>query len=311
MRERRTKVRASVWLLTALLAATMLVDGALGLGLQARAREYSDKPLLAVPLLWLRDKGRESQPRPKGDGPVPAETAPRNQDHDPTNLVETTVPTEAPAETTVPEATVPVTTAPETTAPLAVYGRDEHYFDDALFIGDSRLEASARYARLGNADYFTGVGMTVFQLFSQQCYDDNFSTTDLETLLTERTYGKIYLMLGINEAGYALDSLEDAYARDLAKIRQLQPGAKIFLLKIYGVSREQAEASGWLAPENLDRINDGIESLCDGKTVVCLDPREIYEDGEGYLREDCSDDGVHPYVKDLGAFNEWLCENAQ
>ena len=82
-------------------------------------------------------------------------------------------------------------------------------------------------------------------------------------------------------------------------------------MKIYGVSRDQAEGADWLGPRNLDRINDGIEGLSDGKTVFCLDPREIYEDGTGYLREDCSDDGIHPYVKDLEAMDRWLCETAQ
>ncbi len=304
MRERRKKAKRSPWILPALLAATMVLEGALGLWLRAGAKEYEDRFPLAVPFLWLRDK--ESRPKvqdqsdgatvPKSSGPAPK----------PTHLEETKAPTEPENTTAATEPSIP-----ETTEPLAVYGQDEHYFDDALFIGDSRMEAMARYARLGKADYFTDVGMTVFRLFSERCYDDNFSTTDLETLLTERRYGKIYIMLGINEAGYALDSLLDTYSSDLSEIRRLQPEARIYLLKIYGVSRDQAEGADWLGPRNLDRINDGIEGLSDGKTVFCLDPREIYEDGTGYLREDCSDDGIHPYVKDLEAMDRWLCETAQ
>ena len=39
----------------------------------------------------------------------------------------------------------------------AVYGQDESFFDDALFIGDSRMVNVANYARLGSADYFADV----------------------------------------------------------------------------------------------------------------------------------------------------------
>ena len=286
-----------------LLAVTMVLEGALGLCLRAGAKEYEGRSPLAVPFLWLRDKESRPERQNQSDDSTafkPSESAPK-----PTHLEETSAPTESEDPTAATEPSIP-----ETTEPLAVYGQDEHYFDDALFLGDSRMESLARYARLGKADYFTDVGMTVFRLFSERCYDDNFSATDLETLLTERRYGKIYVMLGLNEAGYALDRLERGYADDLAELRRLQPEAKIYLLKIYGVSREQAESAAWLGPENLEKINEKIQNLCDGENVVCLDPRGIYEDGEGYLREDCSDDGVHPYVKELEAFDRWLCENA-
>lgn len=303
MRERRKKRKKSPWVLGTLLAAAMVLEGGLGLWLRAGAKEYADQPPMAVPFLWLQGAGsRKSEPVETPASEKPAGPAPK-----PTYLEETPTPT-MPAETTEPTETQPI--PEETRAPLAVYGQDESYFDDALFLGDSRMESLARYARLGNADYFTDVGMTVFRLFSERCYDDNFSATDLGTLLTERQYGKIYVMLGLNEAGYALDQLERCYADDLAELRRLQPGAKIYLLKIYGVSRGQAESASWLGPENLDKVNEKIQSLCDGENVVCLDPRGIYEDGEGYLREDCSDDGVHPYVKELEAFDRWLCENA-
>ena len=79
-----------------------------------------------------------------------------------------------------------------TVVPGAKYGEDESFFDDALFIGDSRMVSSAYYARLGKADYFTDVGMNVFHMFSVTASDDNFDATDLTTLLQNRTYKKIF-----------------------------------------------------------------------------------------------------------------------
>lgn len=70
----------------------------------------------------------------------------------------------------------------------AVYGQDESFFDDALFIGDSRMVNVANYARLGNADYFADVGMTVFKMFSTTASDKDFGATDLASLLRSREY---------------------------------------------------------------------------------------------------------------------------
>ena len=75
------------------------------------------------------------------------------------------------------------------------------------------------YARLGQADYFAGVGLSVFQLFSQTASDTDFGETDLTSLLTSRNYGKIFIMLGLNEAGYPLDSLKERYRQDVEQIQ--------------------------------------------------------------------------------------------
>ena len=50
---------------------------------------------------------------------------------------------------------IPIVKAP----PVVV---TEEWFDDALFIGDSRVVGLRDYARLGKADYFCSVGLTVF-----------------------------------------------------------------------------------------------------------------------------------------------------
>ena len=111
-----------------------------------------------------------------------------------------------------------------TVVPGAKYGEDESFFDDALFIGDSRMVSSAYYARLGKADYFTDVGMNVFQMFSVTASDDNFDATDLTTLLQNRTYKKIFIMLGINECGYPMSSLLSAYQEDIDTLEKAPAG---------------------------------------------------------------------------------------
>ena len=215
--------------------------------------------------------------------------------------------TETPAQPEKPQVPGVPTELPDVVTG-AKYGEDESFFDDALFIGDSRMVSSAYYARLGKADYFTDVGMNVFQMFSVTASDDNFDATDLTTLLQNRTYKKIFIMLGINECGYPMSSLLSAYQEDIDTLKRLQPDATIYLLKVYGVSRSVAESASYFSPQRLQEVNDGIAGLADGKKVRCLDASHLYCDDEGYMKEEYTSDGIHPYAKDAALFAQWLCQ---
>ena len=45
---------------------------------------------------------------------------------------------------------------------------DSSYFDDALFIGDSRTVGLCEYGTLKNADYFASTGMSVYKLWNEK-----------------------------------------------------------------------------------------------------------------------------------------------
>lgn len=291
---KRTKRARRPGILLLMLLASGTVVALLGLILRHQVGQvigsYQEKPAVAVPFLLMNSSVDRELWR-KSREPAPPETESTEPATEP--------PTEPPTEPT---------TQPPETQPPAVYGQDESWFDDALFLGDSRMVSLGLYARLGKADYFADVGMTVFSMFTTQASDENFSTTDLESLLKSRTYGKIYIMLGLNEAGYELGRLLDQYAEDVARLRELAPNADIYLLQVYGVSRSVASASPIFAPDNLKKINDGIAAMADGQQIFCLDPRPLFEDEEGYLRENLSGDGVHPYEKYSDMLPEWLCE---
>lgn len=101
---------------------------------------------------------------------------------------------------------------------------EEAWFDDALFIGDSRTVGMSQYGRLGKADYFADTGMTVFNVLTREAADTGFVRQSLESLLSAKEYGKIYLMLGINEIGYPFETLIRQYQAVLDSIRAMQPG---------------------------------------------------------------------------------------
>lgn len=300
--------------LAILLVATSLAATVTGLVLKAQLQKYvggwEDRLAIAVPFMLLHDNTdlrRMEQARRADSTPNQPEQPENPTDPEAPDESEIPTDTETPAQPEKPQ--VPgVPTELPTVVPGAKYGEDESFFDDALFIGDSRMVSSAYYARLGKADYFTDVGMNVFQMFSVTASDDNFDATDLTTLLQNRTYKKIFIMLGINECGYPMSSLLSAYQEDIDTLKSLQPDATIYLLKVYGVSRSVAESASYFSPQRLHEVNDGIAGLADGKKVHCLDASHLYCDDEGYMKEEYTSDGIHPYAKDAALFAQWLCQ---
>lgn len=302
MTQHKTQRRRQALTLTALLVGSSVLVACTGLIMKVKLKGsvggYDKQMAMAVPFLLLHDDAALRQPKV----PEPPETTP---------LIIETVPQTLPPAVSSPQEQVPPETTPETTpetAPSAIYGEDESWFDDALFIGDSRMVSLSQYARLGQADYFADVGLTVYQMFTKSASDENFSSMTLEELLSTRQYGKIYVMLGLNEAGYPIDSLKEQYRECIGQMQQLQPEATVYLLLVYGVTRGKAAATSYLTPEHLSQVNAAIVSLCDGDKIRCLDPRPLYEDEQGYLKEDYTGDGAHPYGKYNALMAQWLCE---
>lgn len=300
--------------LAILLVATSLAATVTGLVLKAQLQKYvggwEDRLAIAVPFMLLHDDTdlrRMEQARQADSTPNQPEQPEDPTDPEAPGESEIPTDTETPVQPEKPQVPGVPTELPDAVTG-AKYGEDESFFDDALFIGDSRMVSSAYYARLGKADYFTDVGMNVFQMFSVTASDDNFDATDLTTLLQNRTYKKIFIMLGINECGYPMSSLLSAYQEDIDTLKRLQPDATIYLLKVYGVSRSVAESASYFSPQRLQEVNDGIAGLADGKKVHCLDASHLYCDDEGYMKEEYTSDGVHPYAKDAALFAQWLCQ---
>lgn len=275
--------------------------------------------LLAVLIIWLGVKlisGFFNQ-EPDTTDPIPpvTTTAP---------LVTTTAPdgTTEPSVTTLPQDTTlpPETTTPPTTTEVVIPGPalhdpnadfsigavDPSWFDDVLFIGDSRTVGLRDYARSGNAEYFCSVGMSVFNFKSRTASDKNFSDQKLEKLLSSKTYGKIFISLGINECGYPLETLMNAYTDLVDMVRSNQPDAKIIIQGIMSVSKSYSKNGASFTPSNINKINNELQGLCDGSTIFYIDVNEFFADEEGYLIKEVSGDGCHPNGKYYGVWANWI-----
>ena len=183
-------------------------------------------------------------------------------------------------------------------------------FQDALFIGDSRTVGLSEYADLGDADVFATIGLSSFKLFETEVDMPGYGKETLDEVLSRKNYGKIYLMLGINELGYPHASIEKQYREVVEKIREMQPDAILFLEASLHVSKAKSDSDSLYNNANIDWLNGVVESLCDQKQTYYIDVNEIFDDGAGNLDAQYTSDDAHPLGKYYAQWAEWILTKA-
>lgn len=254
---------------------------------------FEDKSIMEVPFMLIADPGAQytlEYMQAKSEETQPPETEPPQ-----TEPPETEPPTEAPTE-------------PPTEPPVIEV--DESWFDDVLFIGDSRTVGLRDYARIGNAEYFCAVGMKVFKVRETWAMDKTFPYTTLEDLLSERTYGKIYISLGMNDCANDQDSFASSYQELVEWIREMQPDAVIILQGIMAVTEWKNEMYWYFSMENLNAMNERIRAIADGDRIRYIDVNEWIANEEGYLPDEMAGDGCHLYFEGYNAWAQWIFDTA-
>lgn len=173
---------------------------------------------------------------------------------------------------------------------------DEEYFADAVFIGDSRTEGFKLYSGLKTADILAAKCISVDNIYRENAIaDGNGEYVPIMEALSWHSYSKVYIMLGVNELGYDLDTFISLYSALIDNIRELQPDAEIYLQAIIPVSKYKDENDRIYTNERIRAFNERIAELAADKELFYIDTYSALCNDEGYLPEDASFDGVHLY----------------
>lgn len=171
---------------------------------------------------------------------------------------------------------------------------EESYFDDALFIGDSRTVGLSEYSGWSEPTYHADVGMTIYSVFDKKVIDKNKQKISLSQLLETKKFGKIYIMLGINEMGDGTtQSFTEAYEQVVQKIQQLQPDALIYIEGIMNVTKKKSDSDPIFNNINIKDRNESLSTLADQKTVFYIDVNEVITDETGGIPQDETFDSIH------------------
>lgn len=187
----------------------------------------------------------------------------------------------------------------------------EDYFKDAAFLGDSRTMGISDYAGL-EADFYCENGMTIYKLLGEKgiTWQKTGEKVDLSQVLQQKQYGKIYIMLGMNELGYGdTEYFREHYQAVLEQIREWQPQAIIFLMANLHVSEEKNNLQTEFNNININAKNVAAASLADGVDVFYLDSNPYFTDENGLLKSDLTFDGVHLYANNYAEWKNFLMEH--
>lgn len=213
-----------------------------------------------------------------------------------------------------PESQSPSSAEEEIDIPPYVWGSvDETYFDDAVFIGDSRTVGLQNYGNWSDrVTFLASTGLMVHKAMrTKVSLPGSKNQVTIEEALSAKQYGKIYIMFGINELGrgdadrYLLD-----YRTFLDKLKELQPDAIIYIQSGLKVTAKRSAKGDMVSNTAIEERNEIIQSLVDEKQVFYLNVNEAVCDEEGNLFADYTHDGVHLKAQYLTIWKDYLCENA-
>lgn len=183
------------------------------------------------------------------------------------------------------------------------------YFDDALFIGDSRTVGIAEYGGIKNATFFANTGMSVYNLAKTKVNIDGLGKVTLDELLASYRFGKIYILLGINEMGYDLDRTANKYKELVNKILASQDGAIIYIQANLHVTETKSKSSSTFSNTRINSLNSKLAQLANNQNIYYIDINEKFDDEKGNLPSNFSQDGVHIYAKYYKDWTNWISEN--
>lgn len=175
---------------------------------------------------------------------------------------------------------------------------DESYFDDALFIGDSRTVGLRDYTDLSeHADFLCETSLTVYKVLEE----DFPQMGTVAEVLSAKDYGKIYVMIGINELGSGTtETFMAKYTEIIDTLHALEPEALIFIEGVMRVTQSKDETDAIFNNSNINARNNAVATLADNIQIFYIDVNEVICDENGNLNSDYTFDQIHL----LGVYND-------
>lgn len=171
---------------------------------------------------------------------------------------------------------------------------EEAYFKDALFIGDSRTEGFQIQSGITGSTFLTYKGLNVTTARTKPLINRNGKKLTILEAAQSGTYSKIYVMLGVNELGWASDKkFIEEYGKLIDGLKEAHPDATIYIQSIIYVSKEKSDKDKIYNNKNVNRYNKLIQQMVEDKKLQYLNVNEVLATTAGDLIAEASFDGVH------------------
>lgn len=188
----------------------------------------------------------------------------------------------------------------------------DEYFADAIFIGNSRTEGFLMYSGVKPLRGYAELGLTVNTVFTDLAtHIDGQYMPIMEAVRRQPDFGKVYIMLGMNELGWAYQQpYVDGYSKIIDTVREANPEAIIYVQSILPVTEVKSAEDEYINNPRINEYNERLRAMCEEKDVTFLNVAEALMDEEtGALPAEASLDGVHLQKEYCQIWYEYLKTN--
>ena len=190
--------------------------------------------------------------------------------------------------------------------PEQVSAVDDSYFEDAVFIGDSRMQGFRNLSGITKGSFVTAVGMELENFYTDSQIATAAGNVTVLNALKNINFSKIYMMLGTNELGaYDMNQVGESYRQVLADIKQLSssPDPIVYVYSVIYVDEPLVTTGDYVNNTNVDAVNMEILKMCKEEGYHYINLNEVLSNGYHGLISGAAEDGIHlntDYCK------EWL-----
>ena len=187
------------------------------------------------------------------------------------------------------------------------------WFDDAIFIGDSRTEGLFLYsgiAEVTKATPYAIRGFTTFDILGNEKFKIGSKyVTAIEKIKDNPDFSKAYINLGVNElTPDGSGEFIKRYNEIVCAILEASPSARIIIQSIIPLTSYQSSQSSYINNENTKEFNTALEKYAEEKGFLFLDTGGLLSDTSGALAECYAlSDGIHLTVDACKKWFEFLC----
>jgi lysophospholipase L1-like esterase len=168
------------------------------------------------------------------------------------------------------------------------------YFDDALFIGDSRTVGFMQCTGLKKATGYASVGCLVNGALAQSAKLSDGTTTTVARALKKESFGKVYLMYGVNETGWGYTStFIQRYRKLIRYVKKTQKDAVIYVQSIYPVSKRISDTHSYITNKRIREYNKALQKMAAKEKVYYVNVAVSVSNKHGELPRKAAVDGIH------------------
>ena len=187
------------------------------------------------------------------------------------------------------------------------------WFDDAIFIGDSRTEGLFLYsgiAELTTATPYAIRGFTTFDIMENKKFKVGSKyVTAVEAIKQNPGFSKIYINLGVNELSpNGSEDFIKRYDAIISSALEVSPDARVIIQSIIPLTSYQSSQSSYVNNQNTADYNSALKEYADEKGYLFLDTGGLLSDTDGALAECYAlSDGIHLTVDACKKWFDFLC----